>query len=111
MVQLLLAASPLRSDSLRRLRDDLARAVVLEAERLPADVVALQRRVRLQDLTDGAVDEWVLTLPAGANVDERRLSVLAPVGAALLGYRVGDEIEWPTPGGVRRFKILAVAPA
>ncbi len=108
-IRLLLSAFPTRTESLQRLRADLDRAVVMDAANLPADVVALNRRVRLEDLTDGEIDEWVLTLPAGANADEHRLSVLAPIGAALIGYRAGDEIEWPTPGGVRRLKVLQVS--
>jgi regulator of nucleoside diphosphate kinase len=110
-IRLLLNSVPVRSESLQRLRADLDRALAVDAAVLPPDVVALNRRVRLQDLTDGEVDEWVLTLPAQAKAEERRLSVLAPVGAALIGYRAGDEIEWPTPGGMRRFKILGVSPA
>jgi regulator of nucleoside diphosphate kinase len=107
-LRLLLNAVPGRSESLQRLRADLDRAVVVDASALPADVVALNRRVRLQDLGDGEIEEWTLTLPANANPEERRLSVLAPVGAALIGYRAGDEIEWPTPGGLRRLKVLEV---
>lgn len=107
-IRLLLGAVPNRTESLQRLRADLDRAVAVDAADLPADVVALNRRVRLQDLADGEIEEWTLTLPANANADERRLSVLAPVGAALIGYRAGDQIEWPTPGGLRKLKVLEV---
>ncbi len=107
-IRLLLGAVVPRTESLQRLRADLDRAVVVDASALPADVVALDRRVRLEDLADGDVEDWVVTLPATADVDQRRISVLAPVGAALIGYRAGDEIEWPTPGGLRRLRVVSV---
>lgn len=92
-----------------RLRAELQRAIVCDAATLPPGTVGLNSRVRLRDLDLDEIEEYVLTLPAAADASRQRLSVLAPVGTALLGYHVGDEIEWPTPGGTRRLKILSVA--
>ncbi len=50
----------------------------------------------------------MLVFPAQADIGAQRLSVLAPVGTALLGYREGDEVEWLTPGGLRRLRIEKV---
>jgi regulator of nucleoside diphosphate kinase len=71
-------------------------------------VVGLNSRVRFEDLGDRTIEEYVITLPTAADADRRRISVLSPIGAALLGYAEGAEIEWPTPGGMRRLRILAV---
>jgi regulator of nucleoside diphosphate kinase len=49
-----------------------------------------------------------LVFPPQANVDEEKISVLAPIGAGMLGYRVGDEFEWKVPEGVRRMKVTKV---
>lgn len=93
-----------------RLRTELQRAIVCDALTLPPGTVGLNSRVRLRDLDRDEIEEHVLTMPAAADPDQQRLSVLAPVGTALLGYHVGDVIEWPTPGGNRRLEILSVVP-
>jgi regulator of nucleoside diphosphate kinase len=102
-----LARQPVSTDHLRA---EIARAIVCDNATLPRGTIGINSRVQLQDLDGGEVEEYVLTLPAGADADRRRLSVLAPVGTALLGYHEGDEIAWPTPGGTRRLKVLQVTP-
>lgn len=92
------------------LREELARATVVPRELLPPGVVTVNSRVRFQDTDSGLVEEYILTWPEHADGGVERISVLAPIGTALLGYREGDEISWPTPGGVRRLEILAVQP-
>ncbi len=92
-----------------RLGEELARAVVLDPESISDDTVGLESEVQLIDLDTETVESYTLSLPAKANAEAKRISVLAPVGAALLGYREGDVIEWTTPGGARRFKLLKVA--
>jgi regulator of nucleoside diphosphate kinase len=91
-----------------RLRGELARAVILESSAVPPTSVGLNSRVRFQDLDTNEQEEYVLTLPAIADSERQRISILAPIGTALLGYSEGDEIEWPTPGGIRRLKLLHV---
>ncbi len=107
----LLAGVPLKNESLQRLRRELARAVVLESVLIPPTVVGLNSRVQLQDLDTQEIEDYTLVAPDRADADQRRISLLAPIGAALLGYREGDEIEWPTPGGVRRLRLLHVCRA
>jgi regulator of nucleoside diphosphate kinase len=94
-----------------RLGAELDRAVVVDA--LPPGVVAPGSRVRFEDVRTGAVREAVLVYPASADAAAGRISVLAPVGAALLGLEAGDDIAWPLPDGREvRIRILAVdAPA
>lgn len=90
------------------LRAEIARAIVCDAATLPPGTIGINSRVQLQDLDGGETEEYVLVLPAAADPERQRLSILAPVGTALLGYHEGDEIEWPTPGGTRRLKVLRV---
>jgi regulator of nucleoside diphosphate kinase len=87
---------------------ELNRAVVLPAEEVPADVITMNSRVRLLDLDKGSALEYTLVYPAEADFAEGKISVVAPIGAAMIGYREGDEIEWDVPGGRRRFKVEAV---
>lgn len=88
---------------------ELDRATVLEPERVPSDVVTIGSRVVFEEESRGQKREVVLVYPSGANASAGRISVLAPVGAALLGLRVGDEIDWPLPGGrTAEIRILSV---
>jgi regulator of nucleoside diphosphate kinase len=97
-----------RSGAPLKLHQELERAVVLDAAAMPANVVTLNSRFEIEDLQTGEVEEFTLVSPERANVDQRLISVLAPIGTAVLGYSEGDEVEWTTPGGVRRFRIRKV---
>jgi regulator of nucleoside diphosphate kinase len=97
------------SAAVDRLAAEIDRAHIVEGESLPRDVVTMQSRVAFEDVRTGARREVVLVRPADADAGAGRLSVLAPVGAALLGLRIGDTIEWPLPGDrTAEIRILAV---
>jgi regulator of nucleoside diphosphate kinase len=93
---------------LTALAGELRRARVVPRSQLPPDVVTMNSTVRLRDLETGEEETYTLVYPADADIEENRLSVLAPVGTALLGYRAGDVVEWPVPAGVSRFRIEKV---
>ena len=95
-------------DDLVRLEGELNRAKKVAVEDLSADVVALDREVTMIDLEDNSEETYRLVLSGQADVSRLRISVLAPIGAALLGYREGDQVEWPVPGGLRRLRIKRV---
>lgn len=95
-------------DTVFHLRSELSRSIVLDASEVPDDAIGLNSRVEIEDIESGEIESYILTLPGQSDFDAGRLSVLAPVGAGLLGYTEGDEIEWPTPGGVRRMRVLRV---
>ncbi|HZR11533.1 MAG TPA: nucleoside diphosphate kinase regulator [Myxococcales bacterium] len=93
-----------------RLDAELDRAIVVEPGEMPPDVVTLQSRVSYVEARTGALREVVLVEPAAADPSAGRVSVLAPVGAALVGLRQGDAIEWPLPDGRNaQYRILTVA--
>lgn len=81
------------------LRQELNRAEVIEPNQIPPTVVTMNSRVRFQTTPDKPEFELTLVYPRDANGDADRVSVLAPVGSALLGLSVGQSIEWPIPGG------------
>lgn len=92
-----------------RLRAELDRATVVRSEEIPPDVVTMNSRISFKELETGDESEITLVYPSDADVDRGRISILAPVGAALLGLSVGDDIQWPLPSGnIRTFKIIAV---
>ena len=84
------------------------RAEVVPAEKLPSDVVIMNSCVLVLDEDTNESSAYILAYPWDADADESKISVLAPVGTAILGYRKGDTIKWIVPGGVSRMKILSV---
>ncbi|MCL4836705.1 MAG: nucleoside diphosphate kinase regulator [Thermoanaerobaculia bacterium] len=95
-------------EDMRDLARELRRATVVPAVEIPADVITMNSTARLVDLDDGAAHLYTVVYPQDANFSEGKISVLAPVGAAMLGYRVGDEIEWMVPAGLRRLRVEEV---
>lgn len=99
----------LDSDNLLPLENELTRAKVVPLSKLPANTVAMGSTVTFEDLESGKTTTVTLAYPNEANVEEMKISVLSPVGSALLGLRVGGTIEWPLPSrGQRRLKVIAV---
>ncbi|MBS0631387.1 MAG: nucleoside diphosphate kinase regulator [Verrucomicrobia bacterium] len=91
-----------------QLRAELDRAVVINPAAFPADVVTMEATVEFEDLGTGEVEEYTITFPERADIERKRISILAPIGTALIGCRVGDVVEWSTPGGVRQLKVRRV---
>ena len=81
------------------LEAELARAEVVEPDRMPGDVITMNSTARLRDEDTGDERELTLVYPRDVDGSPTRVSILAPVGSALLGLRIGDTIEWPVPGG------------
>jgi len=93
---------------LRELNADLQNAKIVESGEIPADVVTMNSKVVLRDLLSNEDEEWVLCFPNHADIYENRLSVLAPMGIAMLGTRTGDTIEWETPRGAAKAEIVSI---
>ena len=90
------------------LKAELERAILVDAKSVPHDVVTMNSRVRVRDLDTQAELVYQIVFPRDANLQENRISVLAPIGTALLGYQTGSTIEWEVPSGRRRFYIVDV---
>ena len=87
------------------LEKELYRAVVLDSKDIPGDVVTMNSKVSITDAESGETMTYTLVFPSAANIAENKLSILAPLGMALLGYRKGDVIQWPVPSGVRQVRV------
>jgi regulator of nucleoside diphosphate kinase len=90
------------------LEEQLKRAEVVAHDQIPPDVITLNSQVRIHDLNVGRYTVYTLVFPDNADVARNRISVLAPVGSALLGCRVGDLIECEAPGVVRRMRVKEI---
>ena len=93
---------------LQALAKELRRAVVVDPRDVPGDVITMNSRAEMLDLGTGETVTFTLVFPSQANIDEEKISVLAPIGAGMLGYRVGDEFEWQVPDGVRRMRVTQI---
>ncbi len=93
---------------LEKLQEELDRAIVVSSKDVPGDVVTMNAQVRVRDLDSGVEKVFRLVFPADADYEQGKVSILAPIGTALIGYRAGDTVEWKVPAGVRRLKITAV---
>ena len=87
------------------LEKELYRAVVVDSKDIPQDVVTMNSKVGITDTESGQTMTYTLVFPSAANISENKLSILAPLGMALLGYRRGDIIQWPVPSGVRKVRV------
>ena len=90
------------------LRAGLKRSRVVGAASVPEGVVTMNSKLRVRDLKSGESETYTLVFPDDADINDGRLSVLAPLGAALLGARAGDVVEFDAPAGVRRLKVEKV---
>lgn len=90
------------------LAGELARAQVVPSAQVPADVITMNSTVCLEDLETGEEMTYTLVFPNEADIDQDKISVLAPIGTAMLGYRVGDTVEWPVPGGISRLQVKQI---
>jgi regulator of nucleoside diphosphate kinase len=97
-------------DHLEELSEELERARIADPNEVPADVITIHTRIQVLDVVSGERSELMLVLPRESDAGAGRISVLAPLGTALLGYRAGDEVEWQMPGGLRRLRIERVLP-
>jgi len=96
------------TEAAARLGADLDRASTVPSEHVPLDVVTMNSRVVFEDDT-GVRREVLLVYPPAADGTRDRVSVLSPVGTALLGLVVGESIDWPdAEGATRRLRIVAV---
>lgn len=91
------------------LRDELARANVVEPDKMPAEIVTMHSTARVEDESTGESHELTLVYPREVDGSAGKVSVLAPVGSAMLGLRVGQSIEWTMPGGRHaRLRVTAI---
>ena len=90
------------------LEAELDRADVVLPADVPFDVVTMNSEVAVRDIDSDEEMTFAVVFPSDADVNRKRISVLAPIGTAVLGYRVGDTIDWEVPGRTRHLKIERV---
>lgn len=93
---------------LEELDEELDRAEVVRPEEIPTNVITMNSTFRLIDLDSGEDFVYTLVFPGKADSATGKISILAPVGTAVLGYRVGDTVEWNVPAGLKKLRVKEI---
>ncbi len=96
------------SHYLDRLEKELDRANVVSSKNIPPDVITMNTKAFLVDVDSGEEMIFTLVFPEDADIVQDKISILAPIGTAMLGYRVGDVFEWIVPDGIRKIKVKEI---
>ncbi len=103
-----LLADVLEKESLDKLEAELRRATIIDQDKTPDDVVTMNSTVCLMDIESGKEETYKLVYPSDADIEENKISVLAPIGTAIIGYKAGDVVEWRVPAGARKILIKEI---
>ncbi len=90
------------------LASELRRAVVVKKEAFPPHAIKLNSKVSVLDLETQRVFDFTIVMPEHADMKQQKVSVLTPMGTALIGFRKAEEVQWNVPAGLKRFRILDV---
>lgn len=85
---------------------EIARAKILSNEKMPESIVRLNSKVKVKDLDSRREMEFSIVLPQFADVKQNKISVLTPMGSALIGLAAGNRIAWKMPAGIRNLEVL-----
>ena len=90
------------------LSHEIMRATVVKSEEFPTDTIRINSRVRIRDLANGKESEFTIVMPHDADIQQMKISILTPMGAALIGFRPGQTVTWKMPAGLKELRILKV---
>ena len=96
------------SDYLKKLAEEIEKASVVQSNQIPSDVITLNSTGRWLDQKTDEEMLYTLVFPEDADISQGKISILAPIGTAMLGYKVGDIFEWDTPGGTRIIRVKEI---
>ena len=90
------------------LRIELKKAKLVNKDDFPDDIVRLNSKVRIKAEENDKVMELMLVTPDKADIKQKMISVMAPIGTALIGFRQGEKVKWQVPAGKKTFTIMEV---
>ena len=91
-----------------RLEEEVYRATIVKPENIPSNFVTINSKVQLREINSDIEIIFTLVFPSEADLPEHKISILAPIGSAVIGWQAGNIIEWEAPGGMKRVKIAKV---
>jgi len=90
------------------LAHELKRAIIVQKDAFPIHGIGINSKVVVEDMDTRQISELMIVMPEYADIKLRKVSVLAPLATALIGFRKGEEVTWMMPGGLRHFYIKDV---
>jgi len=93
---------------LKELENELERGKVVKSQDIPNNIITMNSKIKLWDINTQEEMIYLLVFPNNADANEGKISILAPIGTALLGYKVGDIIEWSVPGGMAKLEVKEI---
>ena len=102
------AADSLDQEHFESLEEGLDMARVVDPESIPEDIVTLDSRVRIQDLKTGEESSYTLVMPHESDIASGAIAITAPLGRAMFGRKKGDILQFKTPGGLRRVRVVEI---
>ena len=96
----------INSNEAEKLLSELSKAEIVPSEKIDKDVVTMNSEVKLFFETTQKEQSFKIVYPQDANLKENKISIFSPIATALIGYKIGDEIEWIVPGGMTKIKIV-----
>jgi len=106
--ELIMVARQFKKEEEKYLQDleaELNRGKIIKSQDIPQDIITMNSEVHLRNLNTKEEITYQLVFPDQADASQGRVSILAPIGTALLGYSVGDIIEWKVPAGVAKLQV------
>lgn len=94
-----------KSEYIEKLRMELNRAIIVKPQEIPPTVVTMNSKIQLVDLDTNEEETYTLVFPEDADISKGKISILAPIGTAMLGYEIGDVFEWDVPAGKRHLRV------
>ncbi|MEP7110793.1 MAG: GreA/GreB family elongation factor [Ferruginibacter sp.] len=91
------------------LQTELKKAKLVEEADFPPDVVRLNSKVKIRAEGKRDILKLMLVMPSKADIKQGKISIMAPIGTALLGFRQGQVVNWQVPSGKKKFTIIEVA--
>lgn len=103
--QIIGIAAATGNQHVKNLEAELSNALLLDPEKIPDNVITMNTKVVFRDVNEDEEFVYTLVYPEEADMSQGKLSILAPIGTALLGYSIGDEVTWNVPAGLKTFRI------
>lgn len=96
----------INSNEAEKLLSELSKAEIVPSEKIDKDVVTMNSEVKLFFENTQKEQSFKIVYPQDSNLKENKISIFSPIATALIGYKIGDEIEWIVPGGMTKIKII-----
>lgn len=96
----------INSNEAEKLLSELSKAEIVPSEKIDKDVVTMNSEVKLFFENTQKEQSFKIVYPQDANLKENKISIFSPIATALIGYKIGEEIEWIVPGGMTKIKIV-----